>query len=658
MSLFRFNPREHSQLTRRLSGVVLILACLGLMVLLIQPAAARSQAQGAALNMQLVINEVAWGGTPANATHEWIELHNPGSAPVDLTNWHLDLKTTSGGPVVASIPLAPNNLPGNTNTLPAGGYFLMERGSASISGVPADLVYDNAIALADGGMVLELFDGAGIKQDTANANGGPWPAGSNSGNVCSMERVPGQQDTDNAWRSNDNLTKNGTDGSFSICGTPGRLNSTLPFTATPPPPDTTKVYPVRAVVINEVAWAGTLGNRYGQWIELYNPGVADIDLNGWVLRSTTSGFYVPLSGIIKANSYFLLERRDLITPVAVFKNLTPDLIYYNAPLSTTGESLQLISPNPNNPVIDTANQGGGSWPAGNYATACSMERGGANLPDVRTAWLTNINQNTVPIQAFNGDLICGTPRNQNWAYSVTPTPIPTSTPTRTPYPPYRTPTASVTPKHSATPTRNPYAPTPASVFLNEFLPQPRSDWNGDGKVNSGDQFIEIINVGANAVSLNGWSLDDQPGDSNPYYISNVTIQPKARLVFFGSQTGILLSSGGDTVRLFTPGLRIVDAFTYGVVRNPDQSWCRLPDGGQTWVFGCAPSITTANHLAPSVIVGNRVEAAICLSKKLPPGVQAAECDTTGLAAWDERLWDDQLPYPLYLDAGQDVYILD
>ena len=34
---------------------------------------------------QLVINEVAWGGTDASPYDEWIELYNPTDEPVDLT---------------------------------------------------------------------------------------------------------------------------------------------------------------------------------------------------------------------------------------------------------------------------------------------------------------------------------------------------------------------------------------------------------------------------------------------------------------------------------------------------------------------------------------------------------------------------------------------
>jgi len=37
-------------------------------------------------------------------------------------------------------------------------------------------------------------------------------------------------------------------------------------------------------------------------------------------------------------------------------------------------------------------------------------------------------------------------------------------------------------------------PVPA-VVINEILPRPGSDWNGDGQINNGDEFIEVENLG-------------------------------------------------------------------------------------------------------------------------------------------------------------------
>jgi len=286
-----------------------------------------------------------------------------------------------------------------------------------------------------------------------------------------------------------------------------------------------------------------------------------------------------------------------------------------------------------------------------------MERASTTSADTDFNWFTPPITLQVGKDA-SGNWVCGSPKNTNWAYSVTATA--TFTPTRTKTPTLvrsLTPTKSSTPKKSATPTPN--RATPQPVIINEFLSQPRSDWNNDGKVDSGDEFIELKNLSTQAITITGWRLDDQEGDSPPYTIQAVTMQPGTRKVFFASQTGILLSSGGDSVRLFKSTGQIADAFTYGVIKIPDQTWCRLPDGSPTWLFGCVPTVGEANKLAESVFVANRVEAAMCLLKNLPFPVFLAECDPLGLEMWDPSLWDAFPPdFPRILDVDKQEFILE
>ena len=62
--------------------------------------------------------------------------------------------------------------------------------------------------------------------------------------------------------------------------------SSTPSAAATTPPTATltaTLTPALAVVINEVAWAGTSASASDEWLELYNSGAADIDLTGWTL---------------------------------------------------------------------------------------------------------------------------------------------------------------------------------------------------------------------------------------------------------------------------------------------------------------------------------------------------------------------------------------
>ena len=162
----------------------------------------------------VVINEVAWSGTAASYADEWIELHNTTGTTVTLDGWRIvdddDLNLFLAGEI------------------PPHGYYLIERGDDStISDIPADLVASFGAGLANTGEALTLTDSLGNVIDTANADGGPWPAGSDSPDRRSMERIdPTAPDTEDNWCTNDGTVRNGHDADgFPIDGTPRARNA-------------------------------------------------------------------------------------------------------------------------------------------------------------------------------------------------------------------------------------------------------------------------------------------------------------------------------------------------------------------------------------------------------------------------------------------------
>lgn len=107
----------------------------------------------------VLINEVAWMGTSANANAEWIELTNTGGSSVDLTGWKL--VAASGSPNITL-----------SGSIASGGYFLLERTSEdSVPGVTADQIYTGA--LTNSGTTLTLSDAASAVQDTV-VGGANW----------------------------------------------------------------------------------------------------------------------------------------------------------------------------------------------------------------------------------------------------------------------------------------------------------------------------------------------------------------------------------------------------------------------------------------------------------------------------------------------------
>ncbi len=609
---------------------------------------------------RLFISEVAWGGTRADDTlAQWIELYNPGDyIDLELNKCFLRI------PGKADIELE--------GAIPAGSYYLIERNQVDtnvetytypISGfptptetptnIPGFSVPGMTIAfplLNVGGDRLELYCGGavvgeGTLADTANGDGGSWPAGNRFFSYASMERIgpPYGLENDASWLNffgtpyaADRLGNliNGSPGGPRSLGATSTPTTTPTSTATPTatlsPTLTTTPSALRSVVINEVAWMGTIANGDHEWIELYNPGSVDISLSGWtILIDNTVFITIPSGKVIKANKYFLLMRYEDAIKFPDPASLGEESLFVypsSKALSNDGKVMKLRAPS-QSIDIDTANSNGGGWPAGNNTTKCTMERRGATTTDIDTSWITNTGLRRVAKDAADND-ICGTPNDRNWAYDVTPTPSP------------------VGPTKTATRTRTPTPIPPAKIsqiILNEFLVHPRSDWNNDGIVDSGDEFIELLNVGNVSVSLQGWRLDDQQGDSSPYTIEGLSLAPGARAVFFASQTGLLLSNRSDSVRLFQTNGAISDAFTYTAPTRPDQTWCRLPDGGPTWVFGCEPTLQQTNKLAETIFRGERNLPAICESPSLPAAVFLTECLPSGLEAWSRRLWDGLLP---------------
>jgi hypothetical protein len=188
-------------------------------------------------------------------------------------------------------------------------------------------------------------------------------------------------------------------------------------------------------------------------------------------------------------------------------------------------------------------------------------------------------------------------------------------------------------------------PPPQLVVINEFVPRPGHDWNHDGVVNVGDEYIELLNHGTVDVNLSGWRLDDEVNvGSDPFSLPATTIKPGERIVFYGSDTGLLLGDGGDAVRLLKPNGQLVDAYNYTIARSPDESFCRLPDNGgaDDWNQFCFPTPGTQNSLSgdfasPSTNVGEERDCPI--SDTLPADVVQAECDPSGNNIWNPEFWD-------------------
>ncbi|MDO8584638.1 MAG: lamin tail domain-containing protein, partial [bacterium] len=224
---------------------------------------------------KLMLNEIAWMGSAADANDEWMELKNISGGELNVSGWQL---VDAGDQIHITFP--------EQTMIPAGGLFLLERtDDDTVSTIPADYIYVGALGNTNDG--VRMFDANCLLQD--EVPGDPWPAGE-VGTKRTMERA-----IDFFW-----YTSSGT-GPSGILGTPRMENSTRQAAqinlsraglgSAPPIPEPAPAVAASSgathVVISEIH-AGTDGGSDNEFIELYNPTDTEVDLTGWSLKKKSS----------------------------------------------------------------------------------------------------------------------------------------------------------------------------------------------------------------------------------------------------------------------------------------------------------------------------------------------------------------------------------
>ncbi|MEM7033789.1 MAG: lamin tail domain-containing protein [Chloroflexota bacterium] len=239
----------------------------------------------------LVFSEIAWAGTQASSSDEWIEIYNTLTQTVRLAGWSI----TSDDGLFISL----------SGSIPPYGYFLLERtDDTTISDRLADQIYTGS--LGNDGQQLFLNNGDAVV-DSVNIGGGAWPAGQASPQYTTMERIDILlPDRDDNWASNDTVHRNGLDAEGNpINGTPGQANST---TAPPPP-----IYDIKISELlprpGDTDWNGDgEGNSEDEWTELTNSHEVDVDIGFWVLKDQATAYRFPAGTIIPAGGFLVVHR--------------------------------------------------------------------------------------------------------------------------------------------------------------------------------------------------------------------------------------------------------------------------------------------------------------------------------------------------------------
>lgn len=553
---------------------------------------------------------------------EFVELYNPTGAAINIGGWMVLTSSSCGSDSFLLFTIESGTV------LQAGQHFLAASSPGSSLG-SADQTFPPAIA-DEGGIALvdenlEPIDQAGMCTGTRHLEGEPLPPLSGMSDQ-SYERLPGGDtactDTEDNRADFHLISPSNPQGLAApkvICAGVKTVTPTATATFTPTAIFTATNTPIPAahVVISEFRTRGPKGAS-DEFVELYNPSGADINIGGWVIKrssgcGSTINTLVTIDNnvILKAGQHYLLASNTNSSINGADKIFTPGIV------NNGGIALFTLS----GALVDQV----GMCEDTEFVESPAL----APLPsDTDQSYERNVGGDTschdTNKNAFDFHLL--NPSNpQNSASPIVMcigavTATPSATPTRTA-------TRTVTPTRSATAVPTAY---PGAVVLNEFLPRPASDWNGDGKVNSRDEYIEIINMDTQAINLKGWKLADAPGGSSAFTLPDLTLQPRQVARFFALETGISLSDAGDTVRLIKPDGRTADLWNYPIVTAKDQTWCRLPDGSGAWGFVCLPTPGR-----PNARLGSEPGAPVERPTPPPPAA-SSDCllpDTAPQAFW-------------------------
>ena len=289
----------------------------------------------AANPLDVVINEIAWMGTAANSSDEWIELYNNTNQDINLEGW--GLYEEGGETLIEAL----------TGIIKTRSYYLIERtDDTTISDIAASQKPTGweGHGLNNSGEHLQLLDTDSQIVDEVNCSKG-WFTGEGKPDYKTMERKDTQDlgSDQNNWVTNNREILNGLDAEGNpINGTPGNENSLTISIVQPKTEEKQQetaqsvTYP-SGILINEILSSPKGEDRLEEWIELKNINNEEVVLANWKIADTvgrTKTYIFPEETKIPAQGFLILPRPT--TKIT---------------LNNDSDGLKLIQPNGN--IIDT-----------------------------------------------------------------------------------------------------------------------------------------------------------------------------------------------------------------------------------------------------------------------------------------------------------------
>ncbi len=474
------------------------------------------------------------------AAFEWVEIHNAGAAPVDLTGWRL-----ADNRAEDSIP---------ATTLAPGAYLIVGGGAELAAVLPAGVtlvvVEDGRIGngLANGGDRVLLIDPAG-----ATVDGVSWGGDQTISDVTPPPLGQTLSRGDGGW--------------MAATPSPG-----APHTAAPAPPpaeaapapeasdapaeEQISPSPLRITEILPNAGEGARDAAF-EWVEVRNAGSEPIDLTGWTLADNIAVDVLP-GGVVPPDGYLTIGGSAEAAEGAADVVLEDGRIGNG--LANTGDVVTLRDPEGR--LVDEVAYGQGSVPLPEAGRSIALRGDG---------WVLN----GAPSPG-SGDV---TP--------PAPSPAEASQPSQE---------ASEEEPPAQEEQQAPPGPPPFLRITEIFASA------GEGSRDAAFEWVEVHNAGTDPIDLTGWTITDNvamdvlpggvvaPGAYVTIGGSAEAADGAADIVLEDGRIGNGLANRGDSVTLRDPWGRLVDQVAYGSASVP------LPEVGRSialsdagWVINVAPS---------------------------------------------------------------------
>lgn len=136
------------------------------------------------------------------------------------------------------------------------------------------------------------------------------------------------------------------------------------------------IFTFASIKINEVAWMGTDKSSYGEWVELFNDGASEVDLNdAQLFEEGGKTLIIKLTKKIAAGAYYLIERvtPSMPDPIPLLEDDAGS--FGGSGFSNSGEYLVLKAADGS--TLDSVDALSG-WPAGDSVTKQTMQRSGSS----------------------------------------------------------------------------------------------------------------------------------------------------------------------------------------------------------------------------------------------------------------------------------------